>query len=547
MSKRDPFERLGDLVDQPVAPDARFAADLKSQLMSGLSVSGRNRSWEEEHQPVDITFRPSPVVLPHVQRRRFKPIVLLEIAAVAALLIGIAAAIASGMFSSDPDGQPTNPAAALQDDSAATPEPGMEPIVVPPAGTMEPTLAPPAGILWQVSLPEGESLDFGGMTVHNGMIYRLLATPSFVGIEAVDSATGGVLWKTTQSWSGFGIAADDDRVYFLSGPDENGNSAVNAVSAATGEDLWQREVTEFLTGLTLADGTLYAIDDADTVLAIDPADGAIQWGSFIDPMGPTERATSDRTLAYLELAIGESVLVGLSSTGVLTAIDRESGEEVWHMDGFDALNTRLQIAGDVLVVFTQQPGALDTGTPLAVTTGATPEAESVPNAEVSATASAWRQMGVSLVGESNGSTLWEQDIVGPVVQTSAIGDTVAYIVLQDETGDAGTAVTPPQSVLYGLAASSGEVVWSTSSGNTTFTRLGRWIPTEGWQELFIVAADDGSLTVVDPHQQGRIKGVEIDLEQTVISEPQGDQNGLYLTLLDGTLVSLSSTTVIDGQ
>jgi outer membrane protein assembly factor BamB len=241
------------------------------------------------------------------------------------------------------------------------------------------------------------------------------------------------------------------------------------------------------------------------------------------------------------------VLVGLSSTGVLTAIDRESGEEVWHMDGFDALNTRLQIAGDVLVVFTQQPGALDTGTPLAVTTGATPEAESVPNAEVSATASAWRQMGVSLVGESNGSTLWEQDIVGPVVQTSAIGDTVAYIVLQDETGDAGTAVTPHQSVLYGLAASSGEVVWSTSSGNTTFTRLGRWIPTEGWQELFIVAADDGSLTVVDPHQQGRIKGVEIDLEQTVISEPQGDQNGLYLTLLDGTLVSLSSTTVIDGQ
>jgi hypothetical protein len=52
MSERDPFERLGELVDQPVAPNTRFADSLKSRLMRGMSASGSDHSWEEQ-QPVD--------------------------------------------------------------------------------------------------------------------------------------------------------------------------------------------------------------------------------------------------------------------------------------------------------------------------------------------------------------------------------------------------------------------------------------------------------------------------------------------------------------
>jgi hypothetical protein len=226
MSERDPFEQLGDLIDQPVAPDARFATDLKSQLMRGLTASGEH-SRDEEQQPVDIPYRPTLITMPEQQpKRRFKPLILLEIAAVAALLIGIAAAIGSGMFSSDPDDPATIPAAALQDDSAATPT-SLPPTLVPPSsaeetrdapasGTMEPTVVPPAGLLWQLPLLEGDALDYGGMAVHNGVIYRLVAASTFVGVEAVDSATGGVLWKRNADWDGFGgISADDNGVYYF--------------------------------------------------------------------------------------------------------------------------------------------------------------------------------------------------------------------------------------------------------------------------------------------------------------------------------------------
>src|SRR5688500_15670914 len=200
MSERDPFEQLGELVDQPVAPDARFAADLKSQLMSGPATSGgnRDRSWDEEQQPMDIPYRPDLATLPkQIPRRSIKPLILLEIAAVAALLIGIAAAIGSGMFSSDPDGPATIPAAALQDDGA-TPT-SLPPTVVPPSGaeetweapssgTIEPTVVPPDGLLWQLP-PEGDSVELGGMAVHDGVIYRLLVMSGFAGVEAVDSAS----------------------------------------------------------------------------------------------------------------------------------------------------------------------------------------------------------------------------------------------------------------------------------------------------------------------------------------------------------------------
>jgi len=109
--------------------------------------------------------------------------------------------------------------------------------------------------------------------------------------------------------------------------------------------------------------------------------------------------------------------------------------------------------------------------------------------------------------------------------------------------------------VYGLNVATGEIIWPESSNETLFAWLGTCIPSEGGQELFGAVAyevtanlvSDSFLVVVDSHNHGRTERVEIALEQVVISEPQGDQNGLYLTLEDGTLIALPSSAVIDGE
>jgi outer membrane protein assembly factor BamB len=153
-------------------------------------------------------------------------------------------------------------------------------------------------------------------------------------------------------------------------------------------------------------------------------------------------------------------------------------------------------------------------------------------------------MGLNL---SDGSTLWSHEISGPVMKSSAIGSTVAYISLDADAGGDGSTRSPLSSVLSGLDATTGEPAWSIDAGDRTLILVGTWSPAEGAPEIFVATAADGSLMVVDPGNQEPSAQLATMPSQPAISEPQGDQNGLYLTLQDGTLVAISPTTAIDGE
>ena len=79
---------------------------------------------------------------------------------------------------------------------------------------MEPTAVPSGNVpntVWALPWTQGESIDFGGMLVEDGTVYRLLATPSFVGVQAVDAENGTVQWQQAHRWAGNLFAIDDVR------------------------------------------------------------------------------------------------------------------------------------------------------------------------------------------------------------------------------------------------------------------------------------------------------------------------------------------------
>ena len=176
-----------------------------------------------------------------------------------------------------PEEPGTIPAAALQGDNA-TPT-SLPPSVVPPDSTserseehlvvtVEPTVAPPNGLLWQLPLPEGERIDSGAMAVSDGVIYRLLVTSGFAGVEAVDSASGRVLWEEKHSWSGSDFLVDDDLVYFQRGPSGEGVSTVVALDADSGQEAWSLDLDGFMMGMAVQNGILFVEDNRNSLKAI---------------------------------------------------------------------------------------------------------------------------------------------------------------------------------------------------------------------------------------------------------------------------------------
>src|SRR5690606_23076360 len=130
-----------------------------------------------------------PLAFPIDTPRRIRPLVLLEVAAAAIIILGLAAALSRGWFQNDPDPATAVPAAALQDHGRATPETQSEPTsaplrsVVPERTTeqapttesngMEPSVVPPGDIpstVWAIPGTAGESLDLGGILIDDGTV-----------------------------------------------------------------------------------------------------------------------------------------------------------------------------------------------------------------------------------------------------------------------------------------------------------------------------------------------------------------------------------------
>ncbi len=209
-------------------------------------------------------------------------------------------------------------------------------------------MVPPGNIpntIWALPLPEGESLDFGGMLVDDDTVYRLLATSSFVGVQAVDADTGTVRWQQAHRWAGNLFEIEDDVLYF-----DGGDNTLVAVNAETGAEMWRAT----LNGNPIAleeddDDRIFVLLDTDFVTALNGATGEELWVAQGQvPQNPSGGSASNPATG--KIAVEDNVVAAISTYGVLTGFDGATGEERWSRDGYDAALVTILAEDDVFVV-----------------------------------------------------------------------------------------------------------------------------------------------------------------------------------------------------
>jgi outer membrane protein assembly factor BamB len=606
MSERDPFEQLGDLIDQPVEPRAAFAAELRSRLMSDMSASEYSREEQRASMEAVITGRP-PMAIPIERPRRIRPIAILELAAVAVVVLGLVAALSRGWFGNDPETPTSVPAVALQGDGTPTPEqtPVQEvpteqvPALIPteaPGPAQIPTEAPNSAqilseagaafpnAIWTLPQSESESVDFGGMLVEDGVVYRLLATTSLTGIQAVDSKTGAVKWQQEYDWAGTLFAFEDDVIFI----DGGGNTLI-AVDAETGQLRWRTQLDGNPASLTAEDDRVFVLADSDTVSALDELTGEQLW--TVQPSASEGWVGWAPYLTGPWIAVESGTVAAISRGGVLTGFDVSTGETRWSHEGYQSGQVTLYeeddrfvvvegagigpgIGAETGVVEAQAEASPEAGSSeasnqqtdavpaeagvsgganaIAVSTGECGDLFQQPgNAGASAggSMSGTPEAGVSTVSEpssgtvavaatgirvqaidpASGEILWEQQTVSDGVSITAqsgdaAGSVVAVCAVDLEQGNV-TSIDVPGSPSAG--------VMSIEDGMLTIGAIagGGFVPA--------VAADEEGLSVV--------AASTIDLGNQAAIAAASDDSGVYLQLVDGSLVKVAAGHVDDDD
>lgn len=500
MSERDPMDTLRDLIDEPVAPRAAFADELRSRLMREMAASDSSR--EEQNASMNAVFAPRPpVAFPTESVRRIRPMVILELAAVAVVILGLVAALNRGWFQSDPEPPTAVPAAILQDDSTPTPanEPEqtptptantLEPTVVPdtaseqtptpvPMGSMEPTVVPPGNIpntVWALPWTEGESIDFGGLLVDDDTVYRLLATSSFVGVQAVDAETGTVKWQQAHRWAGNLFAIEDDVLYF-----DGGGNTLTAVDTDSGAERWRVPVEG--NPIALADGdddsdAVYVLLDTDFVTALNVQDGQQRWvAQGTVPQNPTGGSASSPATG--KIAVAGDTVAAISTFGVLSGFDAATGTERWSREGYDAALVTILAEDDVLVI---SEGFGGFGAGVGVMTGGSPAPGNVESGAVSSEAAP---------GSAAGNACSTHFATGNDVAPAANGA---------GTPEAGIQTTTEASFrVQGVDPSTGDVLWEQQAAAGGVSTAGQGVEAPG-SDMVVCSVDT---------EQGTVSGAAI--------------------------------------
>lgn len=253
-------------------------------------------------------------------------------------------------------------------------------------------------IAWRVSIGRGTSADN----------YHLLSAPVVAAnkvfaidvdsrVSAIDAATGRVLWRTdvapdgaAQSVASGGIAYDDGRIFVASG-----HAQVVALDAETGKQLWRQATNAPMRAApAIAAGRVFVVTVENQTVALDAKDGrrlwthsgiaevagllggaspAVEAGTVVVPYTSGEifalrsetgritwsdsliavrRVDSVSTLADIRgrPVVDRGVVVALSHSGRMAAIDLRSGNRLWDRD---IGGTEMPwVAGDFIFVLT---------------------------------------------------------------------------------------------------------------------------------------------------------------------------------------------------
>ncbi|WP_433021406.1 PQQ-binding-like beta-propeller repeat protein [Kribbella sp. CA-294648] len=133
-----------------------------------------------------------------------------------------------------------------------------------------------------------------------------------------------------------GSPAIVDGVVYAGTRDENGsgNSAVHAVSQATGQVLWTYPVPSSVHGsIAVAEGLVYVPTLRGSLFAVDARTGTLKWRN--DP-GPAPAGSNQRTYGYYGVTVADGKVLypyqtrfGEAAAGLLLALDATTGERIW--------------------------------------------------------------------------------------------------------------------------------------------------------------------------------------------------------------------------
>ncbi|MCO5221409.1 MAG: PQQ-like beta-propeller repeat protein [Thermomicrobiales bacterium] len=427
----------------------------------------------------------------------------------------------------EPTEAPANTAPTMVPDEGAV---MITPETTAGAPTIVPTVSSPGesfpNAVWTLPWPEDESIDFGGMVVDDDTVYRLLATPSFVGVQAVDGKTGTVEWQQAHRWAGHFFTIEDDVLYF-----DGGDNTLTAVDAKTGTELWRASVSGAPLAIEEDDQRIFVLLDTTLVSALDKKTGQELWvaqGSA--PQNESGGSASDSSSQLI--AVEENVVAVISTSGVLSGFDMATGEELWSHEGYEAATSSIETEDDRFIVIDaaglwangqEVTGVgLQSGTPVAGSSAAggdcvavftgggldqtadpQPTPEGMPAAD---------GIHVQAIVPATGQILWEQQ-AGPGVgvawnQIPAGGAVSSLCAIEVESGNV-------ISISVGDDQDDAVVIGSISSGT------------------FYTGVYDDDMEVIGAVVTSSAQASGLDVSAAI-----AEDDAVYLHLVDGTLVKV---------
>jgi hypothetical protein len=165
----------------------------------------------------------------------------------------------------------------------------------------------------------------------------------------------------------------------------------------------------------------------------------------------------------------------------------------------------------------------------------------------------WEAVGYDL---ASGSFYWSGGGRAVNAPPAALDGVVAYSGTTYDRGPSnqglvdgimGNTPRQPGTVILDLPAQHQDETW---------TQLGTWTPPDGLPPVFVAVSNDGLLTLISPRRLGPVEelssennpydGAFVELGQPVVSQPIGDESGIWVTLADGTLLSIRAIRLLQS-
>jgi outer membrane protein assembly factor BamB len=456
MTERDPMLALRGLINEPIAPRAAFADELRARLLTELA-SHRPPAIDED-RTMEITTPGLNLVVPNTrERRRPNRRTIAQFAAALLLLFG-----AIAVFASERAGGPD------------TLKPTMEAnLGVPPLSFATPNpntvtaLEADSGVLWKIPT-DSEKTPLVDVIAADGAAYFLEQNGY---VYAVDSASGVLRWKANAG-SNWGVAVDDSGVYVtarLPGPDIS--TRLLKYDLTTGQEVWRVSLGEDVSSQPmLNNGIAYVWDGQNYLYAVDTETGTELWRrhSADTPDKAVDLSAFNQSGLYRpEALLDTEGFLTVTSDGQLGRIaldDAEGGEWAWR--------TQLENRGERHYVLASTANTVAT---VSLPTGADSQA---PNSLI-------------VFDRENGRELWRngpRDIPGLLVSD---GD--GYIVSVSHIPEVATPATSVPEILFATSgkynARTGEVEWETKQF------IPRAVTPDGSTVVSFIG--DGFITLVD--------------------------------------------------